>query len=79
MLPHPRAVVIEERARFGRPARAVPQGRPVVTAWNEADLLALRLVGGRQPQTPRYVAHFGLCHLPEREHGVRQLVLPQAV
>ncbi len=49
----------------------------VIAPRNEADLVAVRLVGDRQIQVPRELAHRGLVERPHREDRVRQLRLRQ--
>ena len=61
------------------PPGAVTKGVAIVTAGHEADLLALRLVGGREAEAPRDLADLRLGQLAEREPGVLELVLAQAV
>src|SRR5665647_488650 len=56
-----RAVDIDQRTSLLTPAGTVTQCRPVVTTRDEADLLALRLLGRDQAVAPRNVAHLRLC------------------
>src|SRR5690606_8932626 len=55
---------------FGEPARGV-------TAGDEADVVAVRLVGDGQAAALRLDAHLRLRRVTEREHRVRQLFLGQ--
>jgi hypothetical protein len=41
----------------------------------ETDILALRPIGNRQPQTPRPAAHLVLMQIPQGEKDVGQLLL----
>ena len=79
MLPHPLAVAVEQRARLRHPAGALPQRVAVVAARDEADLLALGLVGRGETEAASHVPNLGLGQLAEREPGVLELVLAQAV
>ena len=63
----------------GLPAGPLTQGVAVVAAGHEADLLALGLVGGRQAETSGHVPDLRLGQVAEREPGVGQLILAQAV
>ena len=79
VLPHPLPVQVDDRPGRRRPTRAVAQGVAVVAARHEADLLALRLVSGREPQLAGDLAHLGLGQLAEREPRVLELVLAEPV
>ena len=79
VLPDPAPVGVEERARRRLPARAARQLAPIVAVADEADLLALRLVGGREAVSPRDRAHVGLGEAAQREAGRGELVLAEAV
>ena len=79
MLPHPLAVGVDDRPGLRRPAAARPERAADVAVGDEADALALGLVGRRETEVARDVAHLGLGQLAEREPGVRELVLAQAV
>ena len=79
MLPHPLAVDVDERPGLRSPAGTLTQRLAVVAAGHEADLLALGLVGGGEPETARDLADLRLGQLAEREPGVLELVLAQAV
>ena len=65
------------------PSRRPPPGRVprtkrrVVVVGNEADLLAVRLVGDRQPRRARVLADGVLRPIADREDRARQLVLRQ--
>ena len=71
VLAHPLAADVEQRPRLRLPAGALAQRVAVVAARDEADLLALGLVGRRQAEAAGDVAHLGLGELAEREPGVR--------
>ena len=79
MLPDPLPVAVEQRPGLRHPAGPVPERVAVVAAGHEADLLALGLVGRGQAEAARDVADLGLGQLAEREPGVLELVLAQAV
>ena len=49
----------------------------VVAPRNEANLLRVRLVCQREPVFPRQLPHCRLGETPEREEGMRQLLLGQ--
>jgi hypothetical protein len=51
--------------------------RCVAAVGHEADLVAVRLVGDRQPELARLRAHGRLVEIADREHRVRQLLLIQ--
>ena len=79
MLPDPLAVDIDERARLRLPAGPLAERLAVVAAGDEADLLALGLVGGHEAEPARHVADLRLRQLTEREPRVLELVLAEAV
>ena len=68
------------RRRSRRPARRrrvlVDEAR-VVVVRDEADLLAVRLVGDRQPRAARVLADGVLRAIADREDGARELLLRQ--
>ena len=49
--------------------------RRVVAVGDEADLVAVRLVGDAQPELARLLAHRRLVEIADREHRVRELRL----
>ena len=79
MLPDLRAVGIEQWPGLRQPASTGPQRVAVVATRDEADLLALGLVGRDEVQRACDRAHLGLRQLAEREARVLQLVGPEAV
>ena len=79
MLPDPLAVAVEQGTGLRHPAGPLAQRVAVVAAGDEADLLALGLVGRRQTEPARDVADLRLGQLAEREPRVIELVLAQAV
>ncbi len=75
MLSEHAALPIDDGARTKRGGDAVAQESPVVVVGDEADLLALRLVGRHQAQRPRLVAHRFLRQLPHGEPRRGELLL----
>src|SRR5450759_3929476 len=73
------AVDVQQRPGFCLPAGALAQHVPVVAPRNEADLLAVALVGGGEAHGASDVADLELIHAAEWELSVSQLVLSQAV
>ena len=61
------------------PASSLAKRVAIVATGDEADLLALGLLGRDQAKATSHVAHLGLGQIAQREPGVRQLVLAQAV
>jgi len=77
VLPDDVAVHVQQRSWRFLPAGTLPQRLAVIAARDEADFLALRLLGRGQAMAPRHVAHLRLGELAERETRARQLVLAQ--
>src|SRR4029079_693690 len=73
MLPDPRPIGIEERPRHGLPACSRPQSVAVIAARDEADLVALGLVGRHEVQRASRRADLGLRQLAEWEPRVLEL------
>src|SRR5262245_57703781 len=79
MLPHSLAVEVDDRPRRLLPTGPVAERIAVVAAGHEADLLALGLVGGHEPELAGDRTDLRLRQLAEREPGVLELVLAEAV
>src|SRR5712691_10416807 len=69
------ALAIHDDARLEHRGIAFTKKRPVVSTRNEADLLALRLLGGREPEAPGVGSHLVLPHVTYREDCPGQLLL----
>ena len=74
--PSGRATLVENRAAAS-PRRSLCDERRVVAVGHEADLLAVGLVGDREPEPARLGAHGRLRQRAHREQRSRQLLLRQ--
>jgi hypothetical protein len=79
VLPHPLPVGVHDRPGFRRPVGPGSKGATDVAIGDEADALALGLVGGREAEVPGDRADLRFRELPEREPRLGQLVLAEAV
>ncbi len=71
------AVEVDDRPELRRKARVALEKRPVAIGADEADLLALDRLGGRQCGRPRPRPHLRLGQLAEREHQAGEHVGPE--
>src|SRR5208282_1097451 len=72
------SVAIDNQAGAELRGIALPLDKTrVVAVGNEANLLALGLVGGGEAQSAGAGANFGLGHRTKRENSSRELVLPE--
>src|SRR5882762_898027 len=71
------SLVIDDRPGAGNGGLLPFDERRVIAVRDEADLLAVGLVGDRETEPPRLVADLRLGETSHREHRTRQLVLRQ--